>query len=84
MGLFGGHFCGLALDRDTPTLRRRAKTALFAALAVWCLGYLLADVTPLALKLFPIRITVIGVALGLLEVILGTLAGARLYREQTA
>jgi hypothetical protein len=25
MGLFGWHFCGLALRRDTPTLRRGAK-----------------------------------------------------------
>lgn len=60
------------------------KTALCAGLAVWCLGYLLADVTPLALKLFPIRLTVIGLAVGLVEVSVGTLAGAWLYREQTA
>ena len=60
------------------------KTALFAGLAVWCLGYLLADVTPLALKLFPIRLTVIGLAVGLVEVSLGTLAGAWVYREKTA
>ena len=60
------------------------KTALCAGLAVWCLGYLLADVTPLALKLFPIRLTVIGLAVGLVEVSVGTLADAWLYREQTA
>ena len=60
------------------------KTALFAGLAVWCLGYLLAAVTPLALKLFPTRLTVIGLAVGLVEVGVGTLAGAWLYREQAA
>ena len=60
------------------------KTALCAGLAVWCLGYLLADVTPLALKLFPIRLTVIGLTVGLVEVSVATLAGAWLYREQTA
>jgi hypothetical protein len=60
------------------------KTALCAGLAVWCLGYLLADVTPLALKLFPIRLTVIGLAVGLVEDSVGTLADAWLYREQTA
>jgi len=53
-------------------------------LAVWCLGYLLAAVTPLALKLFPTRLTVIGLAVGLVEVGVGTLAGAWLYREQAA
>jgi hypothetical protein len=52
------------------------KTALCAGLAVWSLGYLLAAVTPLALNLFPTRLMVIGLAVGLAEVIVGTLAGA--------
>jgi hypothetical protein len=60
------------------------KTALAAAAAVWFLGYLLADVTPLALKLFPTRVMVIGLAVGLVEVIVGTLVGAWLYREAAA
>jgi hypothetical protein len=60
------------------------KTALCAASAVWSLGYLLAAVTPLALNLFPTRLMVIGLAVGLVEVIVGTLAGAWLYREETA
>jgi hypothetical protein len=51
---------------------------------VWCLGYLLADVTPLALKLFPTRLMAIGLAVGLVEVIVGTLVGAWLYREAAA
>ena len=40
------------------------KTALCAGAAVWGLGYLLAAVTPLALNLFPIRIMIIGLAVG--------------------
>jgi hypothetical protein len=60
------------------------KTALAAAAAVWFLGYLLADVTPLALKLFPTRVMVIGLAVGLVEVIVGTMVGAWLYREAAA
>jgi hypothetical protein len=60
------------------------KTALCAGLAVWFLGYLLASVTPLALSLFPTRLMVIGLAVGLVEVIVGTLAGAWLYREEAA
>ena len=59
------------------------KTALCAASAVWSLGYLLAAVAPLALNLFPTRLMVIGLAVGLVEVIVGTLAGAWLYREET-
>jgi hypothetical protein len=60
------------------------KTAVCAGAAVWCLGYLLAAVTPIALDLFPARLMAIGLAVGLVEVIVGTLAGAWLYREETA
>ncbi len=60
------------------------KTALCAGSAVWVLGYLLAAVTPVALKLFPAWIMVIGLAVGLVEVVLATLLGAVIYREQGA
>lgn len=60
------------------------KTALCAGAAVWGLGYLLASVTPIALNLFPARLMVIGLAVGLVEVLVGTLVGAWLYREATA
>lgn len=54
-----------------------------AAVAVWCLGYLLAAVTSFALNLFPARLLVIGLVVGLVEVSVGTHAGAWIYREQT-
>ncbi len=60
------------------------KTAACAGAAVWSLGYLLASVTPLTLKLFPTRVMGINLAVGLVEVIVGTVAGAWLYREATA
>ena len=60
------------------------KTAVMAGLAVWCLGYLLAAVTPVALNLFPTSVISIGLVVGLVEVTLGTLAGARIYREEAA
>jgi hypothetical protein len=60
------------------------KTAACAGAAVWGLGYLLAAVTPLALHLFPGRLMAVGLAVGLVEVIAGTLAGAWLYREKTS
>jgi hypothetical protein len=60
------------------------KTAACAGAAVWSLGYLLASVTPLALHLFPRRLMAVGLAVGLVEVIVGTVAGAWLYREETA
>jgi len=60
------------------------KTAACAGAAVWGLGYLLASVTPIALHLFPRRLMAIGLAVGIVEVLAGTLAGAWLYREETA
>ena len=60
------------------------KTALCAGAAVWGLGYLLASVTPIALHLFPRPIMVIGLAVGVVEVLVGTLAGAWFYKEGTA
>ena len=67
-----------------PRYGAEPKAALCAAVAVWCLAYLLADVTPFALKLFPARLMTIGLAVGLVEVIVGTIVGARLYREAAA
>ena len=58
-------------------------TALCAAEPVWCLGYLVAAVTPFALNLFPARLLVIGLVVALVEVSVGTLAGAWIYREPT-
>jgi hypothetical protein len=45
---------------------------------------LLASVTPIVLNLFPARVMVIGVGVGLVEVLVGTAAGAWFYREETA
>ncbi len=66
-----------------PRYAAGPKTALCAGAAVWGLGYLLAAVGPIALHLFPRQIIAIGLAVGLVEVLVGTLAGAWLYREAT-
>jgi hypothetical protein len=57
------------------------KTAVCAGLAVWFLGYLLASVAPIVLDLFPARVMVVGLVVGLVEVLAATLLGARLYQE---
>ena len=57
------------------------KTALCAGAAVWGLGYLLASVTPAALNLFPRHLIAIGLVVRLVEVLVGTVAGAWLYRK---
>jgi hypothetical protein len=67
-----------------PRYATGPKTALCAGAAVWGLGYLLASVTPLALQLFPKYLMAIGLVVGLVEVLVGTIAGAWLYREATS
>ena len=59
------------------------RTAVLAGLAVWLPGYLLASTPSLIMYLFPPRLVLIGLAVGLVEVVAGTLAGAWLYRTGT-
>ncbi len=58
------------------------KTAIQAAQIVWLLGYLAPAVFPLSVELFPLRLYLIGLAVGLVETIAGALAGACIYREE--
>lgn len=60
------------------------KTAICVGSFVWGLGYLLTSVTPFLLNLYPRRIFAVGLTVGLVEVLLATLVGARLYREPNA
>ena len=83
-GILVGIFAVWLYAAIRPRYGAGPKTALCAGAAVWGLGYLLASVTPLALHLFPRHLMAIGLAVGLVEVIAGTLAGAWLYREETA
>ncbi len=57
------------------------KTALCAGAAVWGLGYLLASAPPIVMELFPAHLMTIGLAVGLVEILVATVAGAWLYRE---
>ena len=67
-----------------PRYGAGTHTALCAGLVVWVLGYLINSVSPLLLNLFPRRILAIGLSVGLLEVLLATQIGTRLYREPSA
>jgi len=58
------------------------RTAVVAAVATWVPGSLLASMAPMAMHLFPRRLLVIGVAECLVELIVGVLAGAWLYKER--
>lgn len=57
------------------------KTALCAGVAVWFVGYLLPMIGYAASGLFPVNLVAIGCVVGLVETIVGTLLGARIYTE---
>lgn len=58
------------------------KTALIVSLTVWFLAYFLSNASKVAYGFLPIRLTVIGTAWGLAEVVLAGWIGSYLYREK--
>jgi hypothetical protein len=67
-----------------PRFSPGPKTAVITGITVWVPGSLLALIAPAALHLFRYRLIAIGVVLGLVEIVLGTVAGAWLYKEREA
>jgi hypothetical protein len=67
-----------------PRFGAGPKTALFAALNVWLLGYCLPTVTWLPMGLFPRQLVVMAVLVGLVETTIATVVGAWLYQESSA
>ncbi len=60
------------------------KTALLTAAVVWILGYALAMVAPVVMHMIHKRLGLISISYGLVEIVVACLAGAALYREDTA
>jgi hypothetical protein len=60
------------------------KTALYAGLSVWVIGYLLPSWNWGSRGLFPNRLIAIAIVVGLVEIILATEVGAWLYREESS
>jgi hypothetical protein len=65
-----------------PRYGAGAKTALLTGFAFWIISYVLPNLGQWALHLFPHRLIAIGLAVGLVEVLIGSVAGAALYKEQ--
>ncbi|MGH9813529.1 MAG: hypothetical protein ACRD4T_10390 [Candidatus Acidiferrales bacterium] len=57
------------------------KTALLAGLTVWLVGWLVPTLSAIPLDLFPPWIVLVVPGAGLVEFVVGTLLGARLYKE---
>ncbi len=57
------------------------KTAVIAALFAWFGVYVYQNVIALGLGMLPVKFVVIALAWGLVEYIIGTVAGAAVYKE---
>lgn len=58
------------------------KTALIVSFTVWFLAYFLSNASKVAYGFMPIRLTVIGTAWGLVELLLAGTIGSCLYKEK--
>jgi hypothetical protein len=64
-----------------PRFGEGPKTALYAALLTWVTGYVLVDMMPTIMGIVPMSMTWMLIGVGLVEIVVATLAGAWLYRE---
>jgi hypothetical protein len=64
-----------------PRYGQGPKTALCAGLAVWWLAYFMGAAGNIIMGLFPARLMIIGMVVGIVEVTVGLQLGAWLYRE---
>jgi len=65
-----------------PRYGQGVGTAVRAGIAAWALAYFLSNLSIYALDLFPTRLLVITDIVGLVEIVIATVAGAWLYKEE--
>jgi hypothetical protein len=67
-----------------PRFGAGPATAVRAGLATWVLGYLSGAIAAVPLGLFPVWLLGASTLVGLPEIIVATLAGASIYREEAS
>ena len=65
-----------------PRYGQGVGTAVRAGIAVWVLAYFLGNLMFYSLGLFPARLLVITSIVGLFEIVIATVAGASIYKEE--
>jgi hypothetical protein len=58
------------------------NTAVRAGLAVWALAAFISNLSTYPMGLFPVRLLVIATIVALVEIVVGTLVGAWVYKEK--
>jgi hypothetical protein len=64
-----------------PRFGAGPKTAVYAALLTWVTAYVLVDISPTIMGIFPMSIACMLIGVGLVEILVATLAGAYFYKE---
>ena len=59
----------------------KIKTAIIASLIVWVLGYLLNNISLVVYGFMPVKLALIGVFWGLIELLLAGIIGSRIYER---
>jgi hypothetical protein len=67
-----------------PRFGAGARTAVKTGIVMWLLVNVQTTIGMAPMNLFPQRLMVIGLIVGLVEMVLATVAGAWLYKEKTA
>lgn len=81
LGFVYGLFAVWLYAAIRPRYGAGPKTAVWAGIAVWFIGYLMVSISFGTLGVFPTRLLFIGTIVGLVEMIGATLLGAWLYKE---
>lgn len=64
-----------------PRYGAGAKTAVMIAIGVWVIAYAIPDIGMAGQGLFPMRLMCLEAVVGLVEIVVATVAGAALYKE---
>ena len=64
-----------------PRFGAGPKTAVYAAVLTWVTAYLVADALPTIMGVLPVALAVKLAGVGLVEIIVATVAGAYVYKE---
>lgn len=81
LGLAGGIAAVWAYAAMRPRFGAGPKTAVYAALLIWVVGYLIPDVFQTVSGLVPLNMMLTMLVVGLVEIIVATVAGAYIYKE---
>ena len=82
MGFISGIVAVWTYAAIRPRFGAGPMTAVYAALLTWITVYVLADAMPTIMGIFPMSMTLMMVGVGLIEIVVATLVGAFLYKEE--